>query len=77
MAVISSSSENKDISKAYKKLAVKYHPDKGGDEDIFKIIREAYDAIKKNRGFNGGAQKQRKTKKLIKRKKLFKKLIYI
>jgi hypothetical protein len=70
MAVISSSSENKDISKAYKKLAVKYHPDKGGDADIFKIIGEAYDAIKKNRGFNGGAQKQRrKTKKLINRKK--------
>ena len=31
--------------KAYRKLAVKHHPDKGGSEDTFKKISEAYDTI--------------------------------
>jgi DnaJ family protein A protein 2 len=32
----------KDIKKAYRKLAVKHHPDKGGDEHLFKEINAAY-----------------------------------
>lgn len=50
-----------EIKKAYRKMAVKYHPDKvsylGDDvkkaaEDKFQKINEAYEAIKKERGFN-------------------------
>ena len=32
-----------EIKKAYKKLASKHHPDKGGDQEEFKKIQKAYD----------------------------------
>ena len=34
--------DEKQIKKAYRKLAVKHHPDKGGDEHLFKEINAAY-----------------------------------
>ena len=34
-----------EIKKAYRKLAAKHHPDKGGNEEQFKQINEAYSAI--------------------------------
>jgi DnaJ family protein A protein 2 len=34
-----------DIKRAYKKLAVKHHPDKGGDEKKFQDINNAYDVL--------------------------------
>lgn len=34
-----------DIKKAYKKLAIKHHPDKGGDSETFKEITRAYEVL--------------------------------
>jgi molecular chaperone DnaJ len=34
-----------EIKKAYKSLAIKHHPDKGGSEETFKKISEAYNVI--------------------------------
>lgn len=54
-----------DIKKAFRKLAQKHHPDKGGDETVFKEITEAYATLSDERRrreydsygqtFNGGA----------------------
>ena len=34
-----------EIKKAFRKLALKYHPDKGGDEEKFKQVNQAYSMI--------------------------------
>ena len=43
---VSEKATDKEIKKAYKKLAMQYHPDKGGDEKKFKEISAAYDGLK-------------------------------
>ena len=39
---VDQASSDQDIKSAFRKLAVKYHPDRGGDENKFKEINEAY-----------------------------------
>jgi molecular chaperone DnaJ len=34
-----------EIKKAYKKKAIEHHPDKGGNEEVFKKVSEAYDTL--------------------------------
>ena len=39
---VSKSASEKDLKNAFKKKAMQYHPDKGGDPEKFKQINEAY-----------------------------------
>lgn len=37
--------DNEEIKRAYKKLAMKHHPDRGGDQAKFQEVQEAYDTL--------------------------------
>ncbi len=39
---VSKNASDKEIKSAFRKLAQKYHPDRGGDESKFMEISEAY-----------------------------------
>jgi molecular chaperone DnaJ len=62
---VSETATQDEIKKVYRKLAVEHHPDKGGSEDKFKTIAEAYDTLgdedkrkqydnRRQNPFNGG-----------------------
>ena len=42
---ISKAASDKEIRRAYKSLATKHHPDKGGDQDAFDLVQQAYDIL--------------------------------
>lgn len=42
---VSKDASIEEIKKVYRKLAIQYHPDKGGDENKFKEIAEAYEIL--------------------------------
>ena len=43
---VSKNASQEEIKRAYRKLAMQHHPDKGGDEKVFQNINEAYDTLK-------------------------------
>ena len=43
---VSEDASNEQIKKAFKDIAKKEHPDRGGNETIFKEANEAYDTLK-------------------------------
>lgn len=45
---VNENSTQEEIKKAYRKLAVEHHPDKGGSEDKFKKVSEAYQILSNN-----------------------------
>ena len=42
---VDKSATQAEIKKAYRKLCVIHHPDKGGDSDKFKEIADAYNVV--------------------------------
>jgi hypothetical protein len=46
---ISKRSSQKEINAAYKRMAMRHHPDRGGSADKFHKVKFAYDALCKNR----------------------------
>ena len=45
---ISEDASQEEIKKAYKLASLKHHPDRGGDEEIFKAVNDAYRKLKDN-----------------------------
>ena len=43
---VSKQASDKELKQAYKKASMQHHPDRGGDEDTFKKINEAYATLK-------------------------------
>lgn len=43
---VNEESSDKDIKKAFRKLSMKHHPDRGGQKDVFQKINEAYEVLK-------------------------------
>ncbi|EPQ27037.1 uncharacterized protein PFL1_05321 [Pseudozyma flocculosa PF-1] len=55
---VSKTASESEIKKAYRKESLKHHPDKGGDEEKFKLCSEAYNILSdpaKRRRYDAGA----------------------
>ena len=67
IGVAKDASDN-EIKKAYRKLALQHHPDKGGDAEKFKEISEAYavlsDPEKRSRRSSAMAQRRQALRNL-------------
>lgn len=48
LLAVSGDANELELKKAYRKAAIKNHPDKGGDEEKFKMIGEAYRVLSDN-----------------------------
>ena len=47
-----------EVKRKYKELALKHHPDRGGDTRIMQAVNNEYDAIKKNPFFKFWKEKE-------------------
>ena len=43
---VSRQASDKELKQAYKKASMQHHPDRGGNEDTFKKVNEAYQTLK-------------------------------
>ena len=43
---VSKSASADEIKKGFRRLAIEHHPDRGGDEEKFKELNEAYEVLK-------------------------------
>lgn len=59
MLGVNKKASKSDIKKAYKRKAMALHPDRGGDEEEFKILKDAFECA-----MNGGKKKQPNNKHL-------------
>ena len=58
---VSTDAKHDAIRGAYRSLAVRHHPDKGGDPLLFAAIQEAYDVLgdeTKRRNYNAGLKRK-------------------
>ncbi len=53
---VSPNASDDEVKAAFRKMALKYHPDQGGSPDKFKQIHDAYERIKNHSGSASGRQ---------------------
>ena len=58
---VKTSASASEIKQAYRKLAIKYHPDQGGDPETFKVIHDAYERLLAGKSSQRTAKRVTKT----------------
>lgn len=51
--------DENELKSLYRKMSIKYHPDKGGSDELMKDVNQAYDILKKNIGVGSIQNKAR------------------